>query len=246
MKAEPGAQRRLLDLAEIDTELTQINHRRRALPELAEIAEVDKAVRDRRDDLVAAQTSFGDIDRDAKKLETEIEQVRAREDKDRKLLQSGSVTSPKQLEDLQHELATLERRQGVLEDDLLELMERREALETDVVKAQEALSSVEAGLADAVQRRDRAFGELDNAESRKQDNRRLVAKQLPEDLAALYERIRGKGGQGAALLQARRCGACRVELHATAMTALRALAGNDVARCEECGTILIRTGESGL
>ena len=37
MKAEPQAQRRLLDLQAIDTALAQLAHRRRTLPELAEV-----------------------------------------------------------------------------------------------------------------------------------------------------------------------------------------------------------------
>ena len=53
--------------------------------------------------------------------------MRQREDRDRKLLDSGTV-NPKQLDELQHELETLERRQASLEDSLLEVMERREQL----------------------------------------------------------------------------------------------------------------------
>jgi predicted nucleic acid-binding Zn-ribbon protein len=130
VKADANVQRRLLDLAAVDAELSRVNHRRRTLPELAEIGAAEQSVQAKRDALVAVETSLGDLDREVRRQELEIEQVRAREDRDRKLMADGNVGA-KQLSDLEHELATLQRRQGVLEDDLLELMERREAVDGD-------------------------------------------------------------------------------------------------------------------
>ena len=152
MKADAAVQRKLLDLAEVDAELSRVNHRRRTLPELAEITGAEQTVQAKRDALVAVETSLGDLDREVRRQETEIEQVRAREDRDRKLLADGNVNS-KQLTDLEHELATLQRRQGVLEDDLLELMERREAVDGDTNHARVELDKAQAALSDAQGRR---------------------------------------------------------------------------------------------
>ncbi len=246
MKADPAVQRRLLNLAEVDAELNRIAHRRRTLPELEEIGQAERDVQAKRDSLVAAQTSFGDIDRDAKRLESEIEQVRAREDRDRKLMDSGTLGSSKQLEDLQHELETLTRRQGILEDELLEVMEQREALETDVEHAREEVTTAESRLEDSQARRDEALADLDSAEVKRTSERDVVVSDLPQDVLALYERIREHKGIGAGLLQARRCGACRIELDRSALAQVREAADDAVVRCEECGAILVRTGESGL
>jgi predicted nucleic acid-binding Zn-ribbon protein len=245
VKADPAVQRRLLDLAEVDAELGRVNHRRRTLPEFAEIAEAEKQLRAKQDALVGVETTLGDLNRDVKRQETEIDQVRAREDRDRKLLQSGTVGA-KQLTDLEHELATLERRQGVLEDDLLELMERREAVEADVQHARVELDKAQQALTDASQRRDEALADLDSTEARRTADRRLAVKQFPEDLLALYERIRAHKGIGAALLRARRCGACRIELDRNALSKVRDAAADEVVLCEECGAIQVRTPESGL
>src|SRR6266498_3748992 len=49
VKADPAVQRRLLELADVDAELARVDHRRRTLPELAEIAEAEKSVRARED-----------------------------------------------------------------------------------------------------------------------------------------------------------------------------------------------------
>jgi uncharacterized protein len=246
VNADPAAQRLLLDLAAVDAELTRAAHRRRSLPELAEVEQAEGALLSARDSLVAAETVASDLDRDIRKLETEIDQVRAREGRDRSLLDSGSISSGKQLEDLQHELATLKRRQTVLEDDLLDVMERREATVADVEQGRAALAGIEQRCRDATRRRDEALAELGSTEEHAQHERRTLMAELPVDLVALYERIRARSGTGAALLREHRCGACRLELDRTAIGRLREAAPDEVLRCEECGVVLVRTSESGL
>lgn len=246
MNADPAAQGRLLELAEIDAELDRVAHRRRTLPELAEIDELARGLQTRRDGVVTAETELGDLDRDSAKLEKEIDQVRAREDRDRGLLDSGAISSGRQLGDLQHELSTLQRRQSALEDDLLELMERREIAEAELQRARAALAEAEQRLTDATDRRDVAIAELDDTETGRRIDREAVLAELPGDLVALYERIRAQRGTGAALLRQRRCGACRLELDRTALRRIRDAAPQDVQRCDECGVILVRTAESGL
>lgn len=245
MNADPAAQRRLLDLAAVDAELTRAAHRRRSLPELVEIEQVEKDLAASRDSLIVAETAASDLDREIRKLEAEIDQVRAREDRDRGLLDSGSISSSKQLEDLQHELATLQRRQTVLEDDLLEVMERREATGADVDRGRAARTDIEQRRLDAARRRDEALADLESTEQHRQRERRTLVGELPAGLVVLYERIRAQRGTGAALLRQQRCGACQLELDRTAIGRLREAAPDEVLRCEECGVLLVR-GESGL
>jgi len=245
VKADAAVQRRLLDLAEVDAELSRVNHRRRTLPELAEITGAEQTAQAKRDALVAVETSLGDLDREVRRQETEIDQVRAREDRDRKLLADGNVNA-KQLTDLEHELATLQRRQGVLEDDLLELMERREAVDGNTNHARVELEKAQAALSDAQGRRDTALADLDSTEARRDAEREIMVKQFPADLLALYERVRAQRGIGAGLLRGRRCGACRIEIDRTTMSSIKAAAADDVVTCDECGAILVRTAESGL
>ncbi|MDA3649003.1 C4-type zinc ribbon domain-containing protein [Saccharopolyspora indica] len=242
MKADPAVQRRLLDLADADAELNRVQHRRRSLPELDQIGDAEREVRAKRDELVVAETAFSDLDREVKRLENEVEQVRKREQRDRDLMAAGA--SAKQLEDLEHELQTLARRQGVLEDEQLEVMEQREALETNVTKSRDALTEAEEKLSEVQERRDEALSGLESSEARLQRDRDLITKALPDDLVALYDRIRSRGGVAAGLLQGARCGACRIELDRTALNEVREAAADDVVRCEECGAILVRTGEN--
>ncbi|HEX6354837.1 zinc ribbon domain-containing protein [Actinophytocola sp.] len=245
MKADPAVQRKLLELADVDAELARVDHRRRTLPELAEIAEAEKAVQTRKDAKVANETDLGDLDREVKRQEKEIDAVRAREDRDRALLAGGTV-SAKQMTDLEHELNTLQRRQTTLEDDLLELMERREAVEADGQHAAVELAKAEEALQDAANRRDHALADLETVWVRRTEERGKLVPQFPQPLLDVYERVRKNRGIGAALLRQRRCGACRIELDRSAISRIAATAADEVVTCEECGAIMVRTAESGL
>ena len=69
---------------------------------------------------------------------------------------------------------------------------------------------------------------------------------LPADLLSLYDRLReSKGGVGAALLRARRCAGCKLDLDNAEVATIRAAAEDDVIRCDDCSRILVRTSESG-
>jgi predicted nucleic acid-binding Zn-ribbon protein len=247
VKADPAAQRRLLDLLAVDTTLGQLAHRRRTLPELAEIEKASGALGALRDEVVRARTAVEDLDREIRRLETDVEQVRARKARDQQRMDSGAVTHAKELESLQHEVASLSRRQGELEDTELELMERREEAQSVLDAAVAALDDAQRGIDEASVRRDAAFADLDAAEAATRAEREPVAAGLPADLLALYEKIRvGGGGTGAAMLRARRCEGCRIELSGSELEDVRAKAADEVVRCEECRRILVRTAESGL
>jgi uncharacterized protein len=245
VKADPSVQRQLLDLAKVDAELSRVEHRRRTMPELAEIDQAEKTLRGRRDALVATQTTASDLDREIARQEKEIESVRAREDRDRKLLESGSV-SAKQMNDIQHELETLNRRQAALEDDLLELMERREALDLDAQRTSAEVDQAEQALADARRRRDENVADLDTTQARREEDRAKLVPRFPEDLLRLYERVRAHKGIGAALLRSRRCGACQLDIDRNAISEIKSASPDAVIQCENCGAILVRTMESGL
>ncbi|TSE01084.1 hypothetical protein FOS14_04870 [Skermania sp. ID1734] len=245
MKVEPSIQAQLLELAKIDTELTRIAHRRKSLPEQQEVDRLETEKTARKDAAVAVEIAMDDLDRDIRKLETEVDGVRKREQRDRAMLAAGTVGA-KQLTELQHELDTLIRRQQVLEDELLEVMERREAAEADHQHAGAQLSRAEDELIDAARRRDDAMADLNVAEQRCNADRSAVLDQLPTELVADYDRRRSRSGIGAALLQARRCGGCRIELDRGAIAEIAHAAPELVVHCPECGTILVRTKESGL
>jgi len=245
MKADPAVQRRLLDLADIDGELSRLAHRRRTLPELAELVEAEAAVRSARDKLVEVETAAGDLDRDIRRIERDVEGVRARTERDNRMLAAAGVGA-KQAGELHHELETLSRRQRILEDEQLEVMEQREALGVDVEHSRGVMAAAETDVAGILERRDTALADIDAGEGGRRRARDEVVATLPADLLSAYDKRREMRGVGAALLLARRCQACRLELDRTSLGELRAAPADEIVHCEECGVILVRTKESGL
>ena len=245
MNVEPQVQSKLLELAGVDAELARTAHRRATLPEQQEVDRLETERSARKDAAVSVEIVLDDLDRDIRKLEGEVDAVRKREERDRALLQGGTVGA-KQLTELEHELGSLERRQGLLEDELLEVMEQREASQADYEHAGAQLSKIEDELIDAGRRRDDAIADLDSAVAARGADRDTLVASLPADLLEAYEKQRAARGIGAALLQARRCGACRIELDRGEIARIQASAPELVVRCPECNAILVRTKESGL
>ena len=239
MKADPAQQRSLLELAELDTELSQLAHRAAHLPEQQRYDEIQAHQREVSDRLAVLEVTLEDVDGEVAKLESEVDAVRQREDRDRGLLDSGSVQH-KQLEELQHELGTLQRRQASLEDTLLEVMERREGLAAEAAGERERLATLDEDLTAARGARDVALAELEQTRSGRAARRADLAAGLDGELVKIYERQRASSGVGAGRLQGRRCGACRIELDRGEIARIAAAPEDEVLRCSECGAILLR------
>ncbi|MEW2486667.1 C4-type zinc ribbon domain-containing protein [Streptomyces sp. NPDC048411] len=247
MNAAPADQIRLLDVQALDVRLSQLAHKRKSLPEHAEIDSLTADLAQLRDLLVASQTEESDTAREQTKAEQDVDLVRQRAVRDQQRLDSGAVTSPKDLESLQHEITSLAKRQGDLEDVVLEVMERRESAQERVTELTARVSAVQAKVDDATARRDAATRELDEEAATVTKERELVAGSVPADLLKLYDKLRAQsGGVGAARLYQRRCEGCRLELNITEINDVKAASPDTVLRCENCHRILVRTAESGL
>lgn len=247
MKADPAAQRRLLELQEVDALIGQLRHQLAHPPQAAEITaltgrrtETQGWLRDQQivvDDLAAAQA----------RADADVEQVKARRKRDQERIDAGQVANPKDLERMQHEMASLERRITTLEDEELELMEQLEQAQTGLGALTDDLAAIDARLSELLSAREEEATVVNEKIADAQARRSPVADQVPGDLLALYDKLRQtKSGVGAALLRARQCGGCMLTLDAAELSAIRGRAADDVVRCEECSRILVRTDESGL
>jgi len=245
VKADPDAQRRLLDVQAIDTALGQLAHRRRTLPEHAELEKLARQVSSLEDERTRAAVGVDDLDRDIARYERDIEQVRARAARDQARLDVGTGPA-KELEALQHELGTLGRRQRELEDAELELMEQREAAAAVLSEVETRLATAREAREDAERRRTEALTGIAKDEEFRRAGRIPLVADLPADLIKLYEQIREQTGMGAALLRGGSCEGCRLELSGSERARVRGAAPDEVVRCDDCRRILIRTNESGL
>lgn len=199
------------------------------------------------DEIVSAETEQSDCARELRKAEADVDQVRSRSARDQQRLDSGQVSSPKELESLQHELVTLGRRQSDLEDVVLEVMERLEAADTRHAELTSRRDEAQGQLAELTLKRNAALFEIDAELVALASQRETQAGAVDTALVELYEKIRAQqGGIGAAEVRQRRCTGCRLELNNVEISELKAAADDEVLRCEECRRILVRTAESGL
>jgi len=247
VKAAPDDQLRLLDLQALDSALDRLTHRRRTLPEIEQADQLAHRVTQLADDVVLVETEDSDLGREQSKLEGDIDIVRTRMGKDQERLDTGQVSSPRELENLQSEIESLKRRQSDLEDEELEIMERREAVQSRAQELRSEREQLMATLADTEQRRDAAFTEIDADAEKTGRQRAELSASIPAELLALYEKVRASSsGVGAAALHRGRCEGCHLQLNTTDLNRLREAAPDEVLRCEECRRILVRTDESGL
>jgi len=215
-----------------------------ATQRLTELGEQRSQVSSR---VAVQRTEVDDMSAEIRKAESDVAQVRTRRERDQKRLDTGAVTSAKDLEGLQREIVSLDRRISALEDAELEVMERMEAAQADQLQAEKEPAALDAEMAGVASTRDGELGEIEAEAADLRDERDRAAATLPPDLLALYERMRGQhDGVGAAALRQHRCEGCRLELNAADLREIAAAPEDEVLRCPECDRLLVRTLESGL
>ncbi len=234
-------------MQDLDLRLDQLRHQLEHLPEASELA----ALADRRGALVDRmrdlQIRVDDLTREQKKADSDVEQVKTRRRRNQERLDQGQVGNPKDLERMQHELVSLDRRISDLEDVELEIMEQLETAQGELDEVAGQVAELDKRIAEVTARRDEKAAELTQQQEQVRLDRAATADGMPEDLMALYGKLRQqKGGIGAAALRARRCGGCSLELNAADLGVIAKAPSNEVLRCEECSRILVRTAESGV
>ena len=246
IRADVTAQRRLLDLQEVDSAIGRLVRRRRALPEQATLDALQAESGSIESDLVGAQTRVSDLELANERAEADLEPVRQRLTRNEKRIADGTVDA-KSLSSLVEEVAHLRRRIGDLEDVELEGMEALEQAQSERDALQARVDGLGARIAEATQARDAAVTALTNEVGYQRTERDRLLPDLPADLVALYTKIAAtREGVGAAELKQRRCTGCRLEINANELRAYAAAPPDEVLRCEECSRIIVRTAESGL
>ena len=201
---------------------------------------MDTAARD-------ARIQVEDLTREQRKADADVEQVRARQTRDQQRMDQGLISNPKDLERMQGELVSLQRRISSLEDTELEVMEQLETAQAELDRLVGRLEQMDRRAAELGTTRDEKAGRLDAELAQVTAQRKTLADGLATDLVTLYDKLRQqKGGVGAAALRARRCGGCSLELTASDLSSIAKAPTDEVLRCEECNRILVRTSESGI
>lgn len=225
----------LLRLQELELAIIR---RSRRLHEIEAILADDTHVAAARAEVTAAEDALTPLRAQARDLELEIgsnaHKASASEDE----LYSGQVKNTKEMQDLQHEVAALRRRNAELEETLFGVMMSIEEAENALGTAQQGLTSAEAGR-DNEQRGlldERAQLQAEVAGLRGQ--REVAMKAIsPENLARYSSLRQPKKNQPVAVMVGNTCSACGVEQ--TKAIEREVLLGQSLATCLSCGRILV-------
>ena len=127
MQASVEQQNQILQLQFIDSEIMQANTKLKSLPEVEQLLHIDKRIVAATEELAVVKAEADQITLELRRSEVDVETVTDRIKKDEARLNAGTA-SPKELEQTQHEIETLKKRQLALEEIELEIMVRSEAV----------------------------------------------------------------------------------------------------------------------
>jgi len=111
MQASTAQQSHILELQLLDSEVMQANTKLKSLPEIEQLLHIDKRITSTNEELAQVKAEADQITLELRRGEVDVETVTDRIKKDETRLSSGNAT-PKELEQLQHEVESLKKRQA--------------------------------------------------------------------------------------------------------------------------------------
>lgn len=224
----------LYQLQEIDTSLREKKTR---------LAEVLQAQRETPELLAARQraneaaTELQKWQNQRRDLNLELDGLNSKVKRSEQRLYSGNVKNPKELSDLQSEIASLGRRRTGLEDDILEAMIMIEEAETEKTAADESLATVQTKWERAQANYKQEQNELALALHQLMTKRKEQLKMVTAESLSEYESLsRSKNGLAIAKLRANMCLGCRTTVSANIERLARQ---GQRAYCGNCGRIVV-------
>ena len=240
MQASVEQQNLILQIQYLDDEIMQANTKLKSLPEVEQLAHIEKRITAAIEELATVNAEADAIALELRRGEVDVETVTDRIKKDEIRLTAGTA-SPKELEQTQHEIETLKKRQIALEEIELEIMMRSEAVQERLKVLNTDLASLEVLKSEINGRMTTATTEINLIILAKQKSKADLIPSIEKPLMDLYLKISGSSnGVGAASLVGNKCNGCHLAINAVEMDRIKGLAADELLRCEECRRILVR------
>jgi predicted nucleic acid-binding Zn-ribbon protein len=237
MKAAAEQQNHLIELADLDSEMTR---NRAALANLTTgelFARQRQNQRDAAAKLIEARNALDSVELEFKRADADLLLVEQRIEKDKQKL--NQTTSPKDAQGIQSELESLAKRKSELEDFELSVMEKKEQCELALAETTKDKQLIDQELSALENANEQEILKLRSGLELTGSKRIQLTTRVDQGLVELYE-SKSKRGIAAARLLNRECGACRMTIGATALAEIVALPSDEVATCPDCQAILIR------
>ncbi len=232
---------RLLALQAVDDDIRRLKHQFDGLPEqqrVDELLQQDATLADGDSEL---EIRLSAVRREQQQVEGEIDALGQRLEEEKSRLYEGSLSSGREIQAAEAEIASTTRRRGEHEEQLLEIMERVEELEIQHAELKDVRARLAARIAEAEQERDRAAQALIARIAEVEVRREPIAAGLPSDLRERYEEAaRRSGGTGVGVLKSNACSACRITFPMSEINSY--LTGPPLSQCSQCQRLLIIPG----
>jgi predicted nucleic acid-binding Zn-ribbon protein len=240
VKASPSDQSAILEVQRLDNQLASLAQREATLPETQALSTVTIKRNNVRDLRIAAETERTDVKRELSRAEGDVEQILTRINRDEARLSSGTGT-PKELEQTQHELVTLNARRVELEEAELTIMVVVEELTNRITELSTQEDTLNAEIADCEIKRENALTLIINERTSVNGKRAACIAPIADELKKLYAKLAAdNNGNAAAPLVGNECKGCHLTINTTEVSRISTLPADEVVRCEQCRCILVR------
>ncbi|RMF82292.1 MAG: hypothetical protein D6737_02440 [Chloroflexi bacterium] len=224
----------LYRLQEIDLKNIQVQKR---------LQEIDAALGDNaarkkaEEEFMLVQEELKPLQKQARNIEFEIEANAEKSRQTEERLYGGTVRNPKEMQDMQNEIAALKKRNAELDDRLLELMLAIEEVEERLAEKQAQLEQVSQASADEhrqlLEEREQLLLEIETLAA----ERTKVYENISAENRDIYDTMRKqKNNLPIALLNGSACSVCGVEQSSSILQEARR--GQSFVKCNNCGRIL--------
>ncbi len=224
----------LFRLQQIDSHIDQARARleaiRQTLENDADLKAASAKLADAEARARAAKSALSDAEVEAQRQRIKIEQAEAS-------LYGGGVRNPKELQDLQHDVASLKKHLVTLEDRLLDAMLANETAESALAEARAEMKQVEASRGSQYQNLAGEQAELNHQMDRYTAERQAVLSALDVKWLDLYQSLRTeRRGIAVTSITDGACASCGTTL--TAAQQQNARSSGQLFHCPTCGRIL--------
>lgn len=224
----------LYRLQQVDSQMDAIRAR---LKVIRETLENDLDLRAATEALSAAETLHKQASADLKQSEAEVEKQRIKIEQTEASLYGGLVHNPKELQDLQKDVASLRRYLETLEERELEAMLVMEAAESEMQSARSELERVRASRGDQSRDLARESESLHKERERLDAERKAVMSNLAAQMVGIYDQLRQqRRGIAVTTISDNSCAACGTTL--TSSQQQNARSTSQLFHCPTCGRIL--------
>jgi predicted nucleic acid-binding Zn-ribbon protein len=230
----------LLVVQDLDTAITQLEHRRAALIERTGLAAVETELAS-----LSAQTDAAERERQAllatqKDLEAQIALVSERRAGIEQRMYAARGSSTRDLQAMDDEVRHLAQRRSELEELELVSMVDQEPIDAALATLATRRGPVQERAVALRAEVEAEQEEIDRTLSETVKKRAAAAAAVPAALSERYEALRARlKGTGAARLIGNRCDGCHLELSSAEAERIRAQPPDSVVTCDQCGRILV-------